>query len=275
MESIIIKNTKGDQIILGNQAPFYLEKIDEALGVDIENQKSPRQDGSTYIDNTLDIRAISIEGIIITKDNPKKVDEYKRQMQKVLNPKLGEVVILYKGKEIKAIVESTPIFPSSEGSRGIYYQKYLIHLICHNPFWVDNFTESREMSYLMGGIKFRLSLPTSFSNRGFRRKCINDGDVDSPVIIEFKGPATNPTVNNLSTGEFIKVNRSLGEDDVLTINTAFGEKYVRINGENAFHYIDLDSVFWQLVPGENILSYESNNDSIKTKVKVKWRNRYI
>lgn len=275
MENLKIVNKLGEQIILGNQAPFYLEKIDEVLGVGIESQKSPKQDGSTYVDNTLDTRSISIEGIIITKNNPGDVEEYKRQMQRVLNPKLGEVLILYKGKQIKAIVESTPIFPSSEGSRGIYYQKYLIHLICHNPFWIDSFTESKEMSYLMGGIKFKLSLPTSFSNRGFRRKCVNGGDVDTPVIIEFKGPATNPTVNNLSTGEFIRVNRSLGEDDVLTINTAFGEKYVRINVGNAFHYIDLDSVFWSLVPGENILSYESNNDSIKTKVKIKWRNRYI
>ena len=275
MDKVTIKNKHGDQIILGNQAPFYLEKIDEVLGVDIENQKSPRQDGSTYIDNTLDTRSISMEGIIITKNNLKEVDEYKRKMQRVLNPKLGEVEIYYKDKAIKAIVETAPIFPSSEGSRGIYYQKYLIHLICHNPFWIDNFTESREMSYLMGGIKFNLSLPTSFSSRGFRRKCINDGDVATPVIIEFKGPATNPTVTNMTTGEFIKVNRSLGEDDVLTISTAFGEKYVRINGENAFHYIDLDSVLWSLIPGENILSYESNNDSIKTRVKVTWRNRYI
>ena len=243
--------------------------------MDIENQKSPKQDGSTYIDNTLDTRSISIEGMIITKNNPKEVDKYKRKMQRVLNPKLGEVEILYKDKVIKAIVECTPVFPSSEGNKGIYYQKYLIHLICHNPFWLDNLIESREMSYLMGGIRFNLSLPTSFSSRGFRRKCINDGDVDSPVIIEFKGPATNPTVNNLSTGKFIRVNRSLGEDDVLKINTAFGEKYVRINGDNAFHYIDLDSVFWSLIPGENILSYESNNDSIKTRVTVKWRNRYI
>ena len=275
MENLIIKNTKGEQIILGNQAPFYLEKIDEALGVDIESQKSPKQDGSTYIDNTLGIRAISIEGIIITRNNPREVSEYKRKMERVLNPKLGEVTILHQGKEIKAVVESTPSFPSSEGSRGLFYQRYLIHLVCHNPFWVDSFTESREMSYLMGGIKFNLRLPTNFSNRGFRRKCINDGDAATPVIIEFRGPATNPTVINITTGEFIRVNRSLGEDDMLSISTTFGEKHVRINGDNAFHYIDLDTVFWSLIPGENILSYESNNDSIKTRVIVKWKDRYI
>lgn len=270
-----ITNKNGESVTLGNEAPFYLEMIDESLGVHIESQKSPKQDGSTYIDNTLDIRAISIEGIIITRNNPREVSEYKRKMERVLNPKLGEVTILHQGKEIKAVVESTPSFPSSEGSRGLFYQRYIINVICHNPFWIDPYYESGEMSYLMGGIKFRLSLPTSFSNRGFRRKCINDGDVATPVIIEFNGPATNPTVINMTTGEFIRVNRSLGEDDVLSISTTFGEKYVRINGDNAFHYIDLDSVFWSLTPGDNILSYESNNDSIKTRVTVKWRNRYI
>lgn len=281
MDRIVITNKDGESITLGNQAPYFLEIFDGVgnVPVTIESQKAPKQDGSTYIDNTIENRAISIEGMIITRNNPNEVLEYRRKMQRVLNPKLGEVTVTYyygeQVKEIKAIVESTPIFPSSKGGKGLYYQKYLIQLLCHQPFWLDTYYESREMSYLMGGLNFRLFLPTSFSNRGFKRKAINEGDVSTPVEIEFKGPATNPTVTNESTGEFIKVNRELGEDDILTVSTAFGEKYVRINGENAFHYIDLDSVFWQLDPGENILSYQSNNDSIKTRVIVKWKNRYI
>ena len=281
MDRIVITNINGESITLGNQAPYFLEIFDGVgnVQVTIESQKAPKQDGSTYIDNTLENRAISIEGMIITRKNPNEVLNYRRKMQIVLNPKLGEVTITYyygdQVKEIKAIVESTPIFPSGKGDKGLYYQKYLIQLLCHQPFWLDTYYESREMSYLMGGLNFRLFLPTSFSNRGFKRKAINGGDVSTPVEIEFKGPATNPTVTNESTGEFIKVNRELGEDDILTVSTAFGEKYVRINGENAFHYIDLDGVFWQLDPGENILSYQSNNDSIKTRVIVKWKNRYI
>ena len=97
----------------------------------------------------------------------------------------------------------------------------------------------------------------------------------TPVEIEFTGPAINPTVTNLTTGELMKVNRLLDANDVLEISTAFGDKYVKINGQNAFHYIDLDSTFWQLQPGDNILSYTSNNDSINTKVIVKWKNRYV
>ncbi|OLS02548.1 phage tail family protein [Tissierella creatinophila] len=279
MSNIKITNTNGESITLGNEAPLFLERIDGVgrLGVELENQKSPDQDGITYVKNTFSSRDISIEGIIISRNNPDEILTLRRKMQRVLNPKLGQVTIRYKykesTKEIKAIVESTPSFPSA--GRGLFYQKYLINLICHSPFWLETYYESSEMSYIMGGLKFNLKLPSKFSSRGFKRKAVNSGDVDTPVKIEFIGPATNPTVTNETTGEIIKVNRELGEGDVLSICTSFGEKYVRINGENAFHYIDLDSSFWSLLPGENILSYKSNNDSINTRVKAIWRNRYI
>jgi len=281
MDSILITNQNGENITLSNQAPYFLETIDGAgeVPVAIESQKAPFQDGSTYIDNTLENRALSIEGMIVTKSNPGALLAARRQMQRVLNPKLGEVTITYyqgdQVREIKGLAESTPVFPAGQGNKGLYYQKFLLYLLCHQPFWLDTYFESREMSYLMGGITFKLMLPTVFSRRGFQRKAVNEGDVATPVEIEFKGPAVNPTVTNLTTGEFLKVNRELEESDVLTISTDFGQKYVRINGENAFHYIDLESSFWQLVPGDNMLSYQSNNDSIKTRVVVQWKNRYV
>nr|WP_285874191.1 phage tail family protein [Halalkalibacter oceani] len=277
----MITNKNGESIILGNQAPYFLEMLDGAaeVPVTIESQKAPKQDGSTYIDNTLENRSITMEGMIVTKNNPVEVYAARRRMQEVLNPKLGEVTMTYyRGEsmmEIQGIAESTPIFPTGQGSKGLYYQKFLLNLLCHQPFWQDPYVESSEMSYLMGGFQFGLKLPTSFSNRGFKRKAFNKGDVATPVQIEFKGPAINPTVTNETTGRVIKVNRSIGIVDVLNISTAFGEKYVKINGANAFHYIDLSSTFWQLEPGSNILSYTSNNDSINTKVTVTWKNRYV
>lgn len=275
MQEVTITNKDGEQIILSNRAPFFLEKIDGVgeVPVVIESQKAPRQDGSTYIDNTLGERVLNIEGMILC--DSKSLPLARRQLQKVLNPKLEEVIITYGGKEIGAIAESTPFFPGGRGSKGPRYQKFLLYLLCSDPLWRDPFFEGRDMSYLMGGLRFQLFLPSAFSFRGFSRKAVNEGDVAAPVEIEFKGPAVNPTVSNLTTGEFIKVNRGLGETDILSISTAFGKKHVHINGENAFHYIDLESAFWQLQPGENVLSYESNNDSVKTKVLVKWKNRYV
>lgn len=57
---------------------------------------------------------------------------------------------------------------------------------------------------------------------------VNDGHVETPIEVEFHGPAENPRVTNLTTGEYVQVNRTLTSDDVLFINTAFRNKIVEI-----------------------------------------------
>ncbi|KDR95898.1 Phage tail protein [Peptoclostridium litorale DSM 5388] len=267
-------NNSGAEIVLGNAAPYLLQKIDIKTGVEISNSKGVKQDGRTYLGNTLEEMDISLQ-IAVIGEGKEDIENKKRLLQRAFNPKNDEGVLQYdngiKAVESKCIVNELPYF----ASQNIRMARCLISLTAHQPFWNELFQESEEMSYIMGGLRFNLALPAAFSSRGFKRKAINGGDVETPVEIEFKGPAVNPTVTNVTTGEFIRVKRELGEDDILTIYTGFGEKYVNINGENAFSYIDLESSFWQMEPGENILSYQSNNDSIKTRVKVKWKNRYI
>jgi len=278
MEKVTITNKHGESITLGNAAPYYLEILDGVgeVSISIESQKSPYQDGSTYIDSVFENRAISIEGMIVTRNNPAIVKEARRKMQRVLNPKLGEVVLKYEQKEIKSIVESTPIFPSGRGNKGIYYQKYLIHLLCHQPFWLDSFIESREIVAWIGGMTFPLILPTAFAMKGSKTvNIVNESDVEVPVSIEFKGPATNPRVSNKTTGQYIQVNRELVLGDMLVITTDFGAKRVEINGENVFNWIDLGSYFWQLQPGDNIIEYSSDDPVEPAAVTISYRNRYV
>lgn len=273
MPRIIYENERGQSIVLGDSAPLMVTKMDGlgSLKNELQRQKAPYQDGSTITGVSLSDRELIIEGVILAADK----EIYRRQLLQAFNPKLKGTLRYEKGSIVKEIGCSTELAPAFPSDFSKNYQVFLITLLCPSPFWLDTFYEGEEMAYIMGGLKFRLSLPTSFSNRGFKRKANNEGDVETPVLIEFKGPAVNPTVTNETTGEYIKIKRELGEQDVLTLSTAFGQKYVRINGENAFHYIDLASTFWQLQPGENILSYTSNNDSINTRVTVKWKNRYI
>lgn len=61
-----------------------------------------------------------------------------------------------------------------------------------------------------------------------RVNIVNDGHVETPIEVEFHGPAENPRVTNLTTGEYVQVNRTLTSDDVLFINTAFRNKIVEI-----------------------------------------------
>lgn len=282
MEDITITNQKGESVCLGRQGPFFLEKVGGLgeLGVGIESQKAPYQDGSTYINNTLENRALSMEGMIITKSNPGAVPTERRRMQRVLNPKLGEVVIAYRRgeavKEIRGIAESTPVFPEGRGLKGHHYQKFLLHLICHQPFWLDQYTESREIVTWIGGMTFPLSLPSRFAMKGMPViNVFNKGDVKTPVEIKFQGPATNPKIANRTIGEYIQVRKNLSSGDTLLVTTDFGAKRVEINGVNAFHHIDLNSIFWQLQPGDNIVKYTSDEPSEPAAVVISYRNRYV
>ncbi len=282
MDSIIITNQKGESITLGRRAPYFLEKIDGVgeVGVSIESQKAPYQDGSTYIDNTLENRVISIEGMIITKSDPDALLVARRLMQRVLNPKTGEVIITYQQRdqvrEIKGIAETTPVFPGGQGNKGLYYQKFLLHLLCPQPFWLDSYTESKEIVTWLGGMTFPWILPSGFAMKGSPIiNIVNKGDVETPVRIEFKGPATNPKIINQTTSEYIQVRRELTYGDVLIITTDFGAKRVKINNQNVFNWIDLDSSFWQLQVGDNIIEYSSDDPVEPATVTINYRNRYI
>lgn len=285
MEKLIFINSKGVSIEIGNQAPFVLKKIKGLDGIDaqVQTKKSPFQYGKSYVDTNIDERLISIK-LVLLNDSVEEKFKLREQLLRVFNPLLREGTLKYiygeKEKEIKVAVDQAPKFNTDDIVAPDEQLETMIHLIAADPFLKDVFYTSKEMSYLMGGISFKLKIPTTFSYRGFKNKVINEGDFKTPVNITFYGPAKNPTVTNVTTGKFIKIIKKLQENEKLIIDTSFDNKLIEIedsegNRKNAFGYIDLSSVFWNLELGLNILSYTSNNDSIKTKVLVKWKNRYI
>jgi hypothetical protein len=285
MQRIIYTNARGQSVELKSSAPFLLELID-GLGdvdADIQTQKAPFQDGSTYIDTVLQERAISMQIAILASDTATLLQQ-RQYLASVFNPKLGKGVLRYENgetvREIEAVPDSVPAFPSGQDNRGPIFQKALVNLLCPEPFWLDEFSTSEKMSYILGGLSFPLRLGTMFANRGFKKVLYNQGDVATPVTIEFYGPATNPVVWNRTTGEFIRVSRTLAETDKLVITTDFGKKSVTIENAdgsktNVFNWIDLESTFWQLVPGDNIIEYGSDSDATKSRVIVSYKNRYL
>jgi hypothetical protein len=285
MQRIIFTNARGQSVELKSSAPFLLELID-GLGdvdADIQTQKAPFQDGSTYIDSVLQERAISLQIAILASDTATLLKQ-RQFFASVFNTKLGKGVLRYENgetiREIEAVVDGVPVFPSGRENRGPIFQKALVNLLCPEPFWLDEFSKSEKMSYILGGLSFPLRLGTSFAQRGFKKNLHNQGDVATPVTIEFYGPATNPVVWNRTTGEFIRVSRTLTETDKLVITTDFGKKSVTIENAdgsktNVFNWIDLESTFWQLIPGENLIEYGSDSDSTKSRVVISYKNRYL
>ena len=287
-EKLIYENSKGQSIQLGNEKPFILVNVAGTgnTDVDVQTQKAPRQDGSTYIDSLMEPRDISITALILA-ENQKVLFQKRAELQSVFNPKLPPGKLIYdygdNRKEIEATVSSTPAFLPGEERTSIS-QLVQIELTCPLPFWLSELTQEEPMAAFVGMFMFPLEIPeeegVEIGAQGEQRIIENKGDVSAPVKIEFRGPALNPRIQNNTTGEFIQVNQELQSGESLHINTAFGKKRVEIEDEegdrtNAFNWIDLDSAFWQLEPGENELEYSADTGQDDATVTIRWRERFV
>lgn len=125
---------------------------------------------------------------------------------------------------------------------------------------------------------FPLTLPSTFSQVAFYKEINNEGDTDTPATIIFNGPAINPKITNETTGEYIKINKEISAQEQIVINTESGKETVTLvtpNGtENAYNDIDLNSTFFNLIVGKNLLRYSSDSEITKDTVSVEFVNRY-
>ena len=160
------------------------------------------------------------------------------------------------------------------------YISCLLELTCMDPAMLAEYSESDQMSTWIGGWKLKFTLPFHLRRRGPKQKTIiNGGHLDTPVQVIFQGPAENPRIVNRTIGEQIIVNRTLTEDDFLRIDTDPDHISVKIerNGvvEDAYGYIDLDTDFFQLAPGENVIEYGTDNELDPQQVVIVHRERYL
>lgn len=283
VEKVTFINARGQSIELSNRRPFILQSVigKADVGADIQTQTAPFQDGSTYIDTHLQPRAMSLNVSILAADQDDLL--YQRQLlATIFNPKLGPGKLLYsKGsteREIKAVVENVPVFGVGSDNNGIRFQRTIVNLLCPSPFWEDILAENYKLEDFVSNFRFSFHFPVRFATRGDSKLLINKGDVPTPIHVEFRGPVVNPRITNLSTGEFIKVNREIPAGYKLILDTSFGNKRVEIVGpdgivQNAFHYIDLASTFFNLDVGETKISFitESGNPEVY----VEYKHRYL
>lgn len=280
MQKLIYTNSLGESVELSHRPPFLLTSIDGLGDVDanIQMQKSPYQDGSTYVDSLLQERFISLQVSIIGKSK-ENVSALRERLGRVFNPKLAGLIIYDNGRvrrQIYAYSEHVPKYPS--GERIGRTQVCSINLVCPNPFWSEEHPTNIKLEDFVANFSFPFSFPVSFSIRGDSKVLVNNGHVPTPVEITFRGESVNPKVTKNSTGEFIRINRPIPIGHSLVITTGFNEKAVRIvdpygNEMNAMGYIDLNSTFFSLDVGDNQLSFitEGGNPDVF----IEYKNLYL
>lgn len=249
----------------------------EGLGIPetaVERTQAPLQDGSDVYGILLDDRVIRLQATI-RANNREELYRLRRKVMRIVNPRTynskteekGELLLFYtnddKTYRIYAHIED------SVDCKTRINNHITIDIIftANNPYLLDEENTKLAIKAFIGGLKFPLKLPSIFSNVGFQRKIINDGDTEIPLLIQYHGPVKNPIIYNDTIGESIKVNRTLVEGETLVINTAYGNETVDIvkaDGvkENVFNWIDLDHRdFFKLTWGDNIIRYSGDNES--------------
>lgn len=279
-------NTRGDSLSFRPGSPFVISDIQGLGDVDatVQLQQAPYQDGGSYIDSILSPRAISFRVWIEGKDDS-DISRKRSQLSSLFNPKLGPGIFEYRYgdqvRQIAAVAEHVPSFPTGFDSRGKGHQVAVVDLLCPDPFWrsltvveepMAAFIELFELpsDYWEVGEDGDIYFEVGFE--GEKREFTVHGDAPAPIEITFHGPLLNPTLRNNTTGQMIKINRRLVEGDRLVINTE--DSSVLLNGEDVFPWIDLRSEFWKLAIGANEIEYFADEGIEKARVELRWQERY-
>lgn len=205
-------------------------KDQDTHGGSSQKTQGVQQDGCNSGDTLLDPREIRLDITIRTR-NREKLYELRRRIFRVINPKTynkatgkkGELLIYYindyKTYRIYGKVEDSVDF----NNRKKNHDKTTISFLCENPYWLDEEDTNLDIKSVVGGLEFPLEIDleekVEFAVVSFYKIINNKGDEEIPLQIEYTGPATNPKIENETTGEFIQVNMEIGEKEKLIIDT--------------------------------------------------------
>ena len=284
LDKLVYENSKGQLIEFSSLSPYFLLSIDglDGLKSNIVSTKGLNQDGAYFINSSTSIRNIVIKAKL------KRINyiDQKRKLLKTMPIKDMGKLWYYKNdtkKYINCIIEESPKFASTVES--FNYNTFYSTLIALDPYWKDE-KEKVQIALWRGDFHFPLNIPKNTGIKMGHREpslivnVINKGDIECGMTIEFKahGTLNNPSLFNLNTREFIKINKQMIAGEVIKVNTEFGQKKIinYVNGieTNIMNYLDIDSTFLQLNVGDNLFRYNSDSNLDNLEINIYFNPKY-
>jgi tail protein len=250
--------------------------------------KAWNQHGNTFVNAMMESDDSELTFILPTLNKPAdEIELARREITNICNPLNGIItmkVTLNTGKTYNRDITfiAAPSFPTGFENRNAQWQKVVLNFEANNPFWYSDttITETFQQAIPLFEFPFEMSdaAPIEFGTLTPTKMVENDGQVDAPVMITIVGSCINPIIENVTTGEMIRFKSlTMDANDILEIDTTFGQKKVILNGvENAFNKLDFSTTFFNLKIGENEIDFR--DDTLVTPEAViyfTYRNSYI
>ena len=191
--------------------------------------------------------------------------------------------LYYSNDYITVKADAYPMLPGDFSDRVKNYNKCNIKFYCPYPCWSDTEPMATEMSYHIEENAFSFPLvfqdTVCFAENSTTTVVYCNSSVPTPVTITLVGTLVSPIVRNETPGEQIEISDvNLNDGDSLTISTKKGAKSVTLYKDgvttDAFNLVTPTSVFWQLQPGKNVITYTSNKSISAATLVLSYYNQY-
>ena len=287
IETLVYTNENGESLTFSHASAFSPQEVTGLTDVrsTLYTIHSMGQDGDSYIASRIEGREIDLSGSIRERD-PAKARELRRRLARVLNPKLDGVLSYQNGDFVRVIgcrAVSSPVVTKKPQD---IYHKFAVTLSCLNPFWREASERRTDVAAWVGALEFPVRLPAAGMSVGYRQPSVivnvyNGGDVESGIRAEMSAVDTvvNPKILNVATGEFIRFVITLSVGDTLAVSTGYADKWATYTHDgvedDALKYLDIDSTFLTLEPGDNLIKYEADAGVDNLEIVVYHSNRYL
>lgn len=234
-------------------------------------------DGERYNSSRMEKRNVVIT--IVINDN---VAETLNEFNRLILPK-RYLKTSYKTKEKNVYIEG--YVESFEYDHFSNKVKCQISIICPSPYWIAQESEEKAMSPVVDLLEFPFSIPRegiAFCEKiGAKTEYVeNNGTIETGAIIEINvtKKVENPLIENATTGQQMKLNIELYEDDHIAINTERGKKSIMLerNGtkSNILNSLTNASEWIQIMPGYNRFNYNADSGVDGMRLNIKYSTLY-
>lgn len=230
---------------------------------------SPGQIGAILNSINVGKRYISIP-LTILGTNRANLEIKRDRLIRALNPINGLCTWIWNKEDgskkyLKVIADAdSPLFSAGTSADATQWP-CIVDFVAPDPCWYSDTEITNVLRGFVGGFTLPFVLPLTLGGVGTTLEFVNPGDTPSPCQIELRGMLQNPVITNLITGEVITVRKTIQDGEILTIDTTFGSRSVKLtdtdgNETDALHYCTIGSTFFQIPSGEVSVNYTATSE---------------
>ena len=251
MYELILENRNGDRLTFGDGSPFQIKEF-QGLNppkATINTNETAFMDGVKYNSSKLQARQINV-AFVVNKDP----EESRRKAYLVIQPK-KYIKVIFRSETLDCFTEG--YVESLEVSYFAKKQTLTVSILCPYPYLKNAEETSDEFSAVTP--MFHFPFPTSDSivfgeiDTLAAYNIENNGSAETGLTIELyaRGTIANPKIIDYISNEYMELNFTMQLGDLITIETAPGEKKITLLRDgvktNIFNYLTSGSS-WLILP---------------------------